>query len=96
MQDFFGATVVSQIFGSGYKIMPIIGINASGEGCSCPEFWKPTAPSGSIAFLVPFRWSAVTVSGTAGVDVTVLGINAKSLSGQDVHVVWFGFIVSAP
>lgn len=86
MQEYYGVTQVSNVWGSGYRVQPV----AAWPNLTWPgtlSIWTKAVPTlshdSSIAYLVPYIassgsvWALLESSLTAGVK-------------------WFGFIVSTP
>jgi len=98
MSQYYG----SGQFDSGYKIFPFAvwdaSVNLTGDvSVNYKYLWSA---SGSLIIIKGLKFSEIldSVSGTAGVEATVVKRHVASAfaSGESIHFVWAGWIVSAP
>ena len=98
MSEYYG----SGQFDSGYKIFPFAVWDASvpvggGVSVNYKYYWSV---SGSLMMIIGLKFSEIldSISGTVGVDkiAVVRHVASGFASGESVHFVWAGWIVSAP
>jgi hypothetical protein len=86
------------MFNSGYKIFPFMVKNASVPigGTASVLYFYNWSVSGSLFNIIGIKISGVSISGTGVTNTNALGIASGFASGETIHIIWAGFIVSGP